>query len=298
MVRPQRPASSARPPGPCSGSRSRPRPPRPLARSPTRNRADQGPCRVPHGPERRPAQGRAPTPTMKSWRGSIARASTALSRRSRGRMIALGRQGQAELTGSRCLPSSKATTSSRPDAGRRVLAVPIAAEPDGPLRRRPDRRDPGGGPGGGGEGQASRAPEVAGRVSRQKDGRIGRFGWKAQTPSLADFVLTACAVELGLEVPDHHQGGLPQAPEVKAKGLDLTDQECAALVAYVRSLPTPIGRVASVEAEAKTIAAGKGSFESIGCASCHTPKLGDGGRDLQRPTPPPDGSGAGRRRRL
>ncbi len=119
------------------------------------------------------------------------------------------------------------------------------------------------------------APEVAGRVSRQKDGRIGRFGWKGQTPSLADFVLTACAVELGLEVPDHHQGGLPQAPEVKAKGLDLTDQECAALVAYVRSLPTPIARVASIEAESKTIAAGKGSFESIGCASCHTPKLGE-----------------------
>jgi CxxC motif-containing protein (DUF1111 family) len=118
-------------------------------------------------------------------------------------------------------------------------------------------------------------PEVAGRVSRQKDGRIGRFGWKAQTPSLADFVLTACAVELGLEVPNHHQGGLPQAPEVKAKGLDLTDQECAALVAYVRSLPTPIARVASIEAEAKTIASGKASFESVGCASCHTPKLGE-----------------------
>jgi CxxC motif-containing protein (DUF1111 family) len=119
------------------------------------------------------------------------------------------------------------------------------------------------------------APEVAGRVSRQKDGRIGRFGWKAQTPSLADFVLTACAVELGLEVPDHHQGGLPQSPEVKAKGLDLTDQECAALVAYVRSIPKPIARASSVEAESKTIAAGKASFESIGCASCHTPKLGE-----------------------
>jgi CxxC motif-containing protein (DUF1111 family) len=118
-------------------------------------------------------------------------------------------------------------------------------------------------------------PEIAGRVSRQKDGRIGRFGWKAQTPSLDDFVLTACAVELGLEVPDHHQGGLPQAPEVKAKGLDLTDQECASLVAYVRSLPSPIARLSSIEAEMKTIAAGKASFESVGCASCHTPRLGE-----------------------
>ena len=35
-----------------------------------------------------------------------------------------------------------------------------------------------------------------------KSGRIGRFGWKAQTTSLREFVLGACASELGLEVPD------------------------------------------------------------------------------------------------
>src|SRR5262249_38938603 len=60
-------------------------------------------------------------------------------------------------------------------------------------------------------------PEIQGRVSRQKDGRIGRFGWKAQTPSLSDFVLTACAVELGLEVPHPHQGGPPQKPRGQAQ---------------------------------------------------------------------------------
>ena len=73
-------------------------------------------------------------------------------------------------------------------------------------------------------------PEVAGRVSRLKDKRIGRFGWKAQTASLSDFVLTACAVELGLEVPDHHQGGDPQKPQAQAKGLDLSAEECNALM--------------------------------------------------------------------
>ncbi len=50
-------------------------------------------------------------------------------------------------------------------------------------------------------------PEVQGRVSRLKDGRIGRFGWKGQTASLKDFDLTACAVELGLEVPGQPQVG-------------------------------------------------------------------------------------------
>jgi CxxC motif-containing protein (DUF1111 family) len=117
--------------------------------------------------------------------------------------------------------------------------------------------------------------EIAGRVSRQKDGRIGRFGWKAQTPSLNDFVRTACAVELGLDVPGHHQGGLPRSPESKPSGLDLTDRECDSLLAYVASLPKPAAMIPSSKTERETIAAGKALFEGAGCATCHTPKLGD-----------------------
>ena len=117
-------------------------------------------------------------------------------------------------------------------------------------------------------------PEVAGRVSRLKDKRIGRFGWKAQTPSLQDFVLTACAVELGLEVPGHHQAGLPQKPDAKAKGLDLTADECNALESYVRGLSKPAERRPSIEADAREIDGGRKLFASVGCATCHTPKLG------------------------
>lgn len=118
-------------------------------------------------------------------------------------------------------------------------------------------------------------PEVAGRVSRLKDKRIGRFGWKAQTPSLEDFVLTACAVELGLEVPGHRQGGVPQKPDAKAKGLDLTGEECDALVAYVRDLPRPAGRRPPADPDAREIEAGRKLFASVGCATCHTPRLGE-----------------------
>ncbi len=71
-------------------------------------------------------------------------------------------------------------------------------------------------------------PEIAGRVSTLKDKRIGRIGWKGQTASLAAFVLTACAVELGLEVPGHHQAGSPDQPDYKAKGFDLTSDQCDA----------------------------------------------------------------------
>ena len=113
---------------------------------------------------------------------------------------------------------------------------------------------------------------VRGRANTMKSGRIGRFGWKAQTTSLREFVLGACASELGLEVPGHRQAISPLAPDVKATALDLTQEECDALVAYVRSLPAPV-RLDSPHPEA--IEAGRASFLSIGCADCHRPSLGN-----------------------
>jgi CxxC motif-containing protein (DUF1111 family) len=117
--------------------------------------------------------------------------------------------------------------------------------------------------------------EIAGRVSRLKDKRIGRFGWKSQTASLSDFVLTACAVELGLEVPAHHQGGAPAYPDALPKGLDLNAGECDSLVAYVSDLPRPAERKPETDREAKEIETGRELFAKVGCAACHTPKLGN-----------------------
>jgi CxxC motif-containing protein (DUF1111 family) len=117
-------------------------------------------------------------------------------------------------------------------------------------------------------------PEVQGRVSLQEGGKVGRFGWKAQMPSLEGFVLTACAVELGLEVPGHRQGGLPQKPEYRAPGLDMDRGECDALVAYVRGLPAPRSeRPTLAGEEARYLDTGRELFMNIGCASCHTPRL-------------------------
>ena len=123
--------------------------------------------------------------------------------------------------------------------------------------------------------QAKESPATRGRVSRLKDGRIGRLGWKGQTANTEDFVLNACAVELGLEVPGHHQAMTPQAPKYRADGLDLTTEECSALVAYVRSLPRPAERQPSAVAEAKHIDSGRATFAAVGCANCHTPKVGN-----------------------
>jgi CxxC motif-containing protein (DUF1111 family) len=121
--------------------------------------------------------------------------------------------------------------------------------------------------------QAKESPETHGRVSRLKDGRIGRLGWKGQTANVEDFVLNACAVEVGLEVPGHHQAMTPQAPKYRTEGLDLTSEECSALVSYVRSLPQPLERRSA--ADTKHLDAGRASFAAVGCANCHTPNVGN-----------------------
>jgi CxxC motif-containing protein (DUF1111 family) len=117
--------------------------------------------------------------------------------------------------------------------------------------------------------------EVRGRVSRTRDGGIGRFGWKAQIGSLHEFVRAACANELGLEVPGHAQAISPLEPEGRARELDLTESDCDAMVSYVRSLPTPVVVDPSGPLGTSGMREGRRLFAEVGCASCHTPTLGE-----------------------
>ena len=117
--------------------------------------------------------------------------------------------------------------------------------------------------------------EISGRVAMLPNGKIGRFGWKAQTASLQDFVLTACAVELGLNVPEHPQAGIPQKPEYKPAGLDLNAEQCDALIGYVGSLPAPAQRELANPTDAAYVKAGQQLFTTVGCAACHTENVGE-----------------------
>jgi CxxC motif-containing protein (DUF1111 family) len=116
-------------------------------------------------------------------------------------------------------------------------------------------------------------PEIKGRVSELPTGRVGRFGWKAQIASLGDFVRAACSNELGLEVPGHHQATIDKAPAtlLRDRALDLNEEQCAALTRYVGQLAPPVRR----SPDDRTVPPwGYMVFESIGCATCHAPKLG------------------------
>jgi len=123
--------------------------------------------------------------------------------------------------------------------------------------------------------EASQVGDVDGRIGRTLVGAVGRFGWKAQVSRLHEFVRVACAGELGLEVPGHPQAASPLAPAKKAQGLDMTERECDALVAYVRRLPAPLVIDASGPLGSEAIGQGRRLFDTAGCARCHRPTLGD-----------------------
>jgi CxxC motif-containing protein (DUF1111 family) len=113
-----------------------------------------------------------------------------------------------------------------------------------------------------------------GRVARLADGRIGRFGWKAQIATLSDFVQAACANELGLGNPGQAQPKSMAQWSYSAGGLDLTEMQCNELTAFVTALPRPKERLPVTAVQQADVHSGKTLFAKVGCAECHTPSLG------------------------
>ncbi|HEV7221453.1 MAG TPA: di-heme oxidoredictase family protein, partial [Pirellulales bacterium] len=116
---------------------------------------------------------------------------------------------------------------------------------------------------------------VSGRVPRAANGHAGRFGWRGQTENLHEFVLGACAVELGLEAPGRAQPIDPlqvrsDRPVLLSRhGLDISDEQCKSLTQFVAHLSPPQQLIPSDSLEAQIVASGERRFEKIGCADCH-----------------------------
>jgi CxxC motif-containing protein (DUF1111 family) len=113
-----------------------------------------------------------------------------------------------------------------------------------------------------------------GRALRLADGRVGKFGWKAQTASLSDFVRAACANELGLGNPTQNQPRSMRNPNYWPTKLDLTDEQCNQLTAFVASLPRPEQRLPEDTVHRQRANLGEKMFHTVGCAECHLPNLG------------------------
>jgi len=115
---------------------------------------------------------------------------------------------------------------------------------------------------------------VPGRPRVLADGRVGKFGWKAQFATLEDFVAAACANEIGLGNPKMNQAR-PMVrcgyPEVEP---DLNTTQFRSLVAFVDTLARPMEAVPAHPSDQAEAERGKALFSKVGCAACHTPDIG------------------------
>ncbi|MGH7503952.1 MAG: di-heme oxidoredictase family protein [Longimicrobiales bacterium] len=121
---------------------------------------------------------------------------------------------------------------------------------------------------------------ISGRVGRTTDGRVGRFGRKADIANLPDFVDGAIRFEQGITTPAHPVeemiNGKPIPPGTDpARDPEIDARRLGLLIDYVRYLAAPEREVATAAA-ADTIAVGERIFADAGCAGCHTPALQTG----------------------
>jgi CxxC motif-containing protein (DUF1111 family) len=121
---------------------------------------------------------------------------------------------------------------------------------------------------------------ISGRAARTREGRLGRFGRKAEFASLREFIETALRLEMGLttrggDVETFNGKPVPEGadptrePEVDSVTVDL-------LTAFVRFLAPPAPLLARSGPRRDTLEAGRRLFESIGCAACHVPTMRTG----------------------
>lgn len=107
---------------------------------------------------------------------------------------------------------------------------------------------------------------VSGRAHRLADGRLGRFGWKANVPSLAEFLRDALANEVGVTVPSDVGARFGATSDVDSVAdPEITSPELDAILMFMQSLaPLPRRRV-----EIGLEDQGEAVFARVGCASCH-----------------------------
>ncbi len=107
---------------------------------------------------------------------------------------------------------------------------------------------------------------ISGVANYVDETRLGRYGWKAQVPSIREFVRDAMTAELGMTVPETDgftYGAL-------ADDDDIPDPEIS--VEKIKTLAFFIEHLDYPRAKAE-VPGGREVFEATGCADCHTPEF-------------------------
>lgn len=124
--------------------------------------------------------------------------------------------------------------------------------------------------------QARAGQGVAGRPHRTADGRLGRFGWKATAPTMADQVADAFSIDMGLSTRRHPEPWgdctasetacrlAPHGSNASEGGVEMDDAIVARLATYLIAVSAP---------PAPADARGAALFAATGCATCHRADL-------------------------
>lgn len=127
---------------------------------------------------------------------------------------------------------------------------------------------------------------ISGKPNRVKDGAtgewvLGRFGWKAQTPSIRQQSADAFAGDIGISTPEvpRHWGDcttgetacqkLPNGVQTRLGPVEAPPPVMDLVTFYSQNLAVPARR----DAKKPDVLAGKKVFYDTGCISCHTPKF-------------------------
>lgn len=126
---------------------------------------------------------------------------------------------------------------------------------------------------------------ISGRVNRvwsdsARETRIGRFGWKANAPTILDQSVDAALGDIGLTTSIlPNQNCTPAQTDCLAaydqgptEGPEISDEFVAKLVIYMQALAVPRQRDETTPA----VMRGEALFREAGCAACHIPTLKTG----------------------
>ena len=110
---------------------------------------------------------------------------------------------------------------------------------------------------------------VARRVTVGGNIEIGRFGWKAQVPTVRDFVNDAMFGELGMTTPDDGRGFGMRTDGDETFDPEVSHSQVDDIGLFLSNLPAPV-RGGSEDPQ---VSFGEGIFNVIGCSTCHIPEL-------------------------
>jgi CxxC motif-containing protein (DUF1111 family) len=99
---------------------------------------------------------------------------------------------------------------------------------------------------------------------------IGRFGWKANNPTLLQQSAGAYNQDMGISnfvFPQDNSYGQTQG-ESNVEGYEVSDSLLTSVVFYIRSLAVPARR----NADQEDVLRGKELFQTSQCSSCHVPR--------------------------